>query len=115
MSDDNPIRHQIDDVLNNAVDMSSGQAIYINNARVRTNLNEVHLDLYQTLATHTKSQTLPEAKLLHRIVLPINLAKDLARIIEQGLDQWEQQMGITLPFTPIDVESSSDESDSSNE
>lgn len=103
----------IDQLLDDADDLSNNTVSYVTHTRVRVSGNDVTLDLYQTLPIASSKKTVPKAKLLHRIVLPLGLAKDLSTSLASGVAFWENNFGIELPFNP--VEGSLNESDNSIE
>ncbi|RMF82889.1 MAG: DUF3467 domain-containing protein [Chloroflexi bacterium] len=89
----------IDEILNNAEDLTNGQLIYSNAVRVHASSNDVTLDLY-ILGTDPRDpvNNPVQAKHLHRIVLPLGTAKEMAQIVLNVTSQWEEAFGISLPF-----------------
>jgi hypothetical protein len=41
---------------------------------------------------------------LHRLILPLSLAKDIGQLLVKNLSNWEDTFGVTLPLTPRDIE-----------
>jgi hypothetical protein len=87
----------IDDVLDKAIDATDNRVFYANNMRFAVSANEVTLDFY-FLGAPTAQKQAPEARRIARIVLPVNLSKEIAEIILDGVSTWEETFGINLPL-----------------
>lgn len=105
-------RSAIDKLLDNAESVAEDTVTYITQTRLHIGANEATLDLYYTSPSLDGSAGETVSLHTHRLVLPLGLAKDLARSLHEGTKAWEQQMGIELPFTPAEIES--DDSDASD-
>jgi hypothetical protein len=90
----------LDDLLNEAVDLTDNRVSYSTNIRFRVSNNDVTLDFYY-LAPDPKNPTgLPTAQRLHRIILPVGLAKNIGQLLANAMDEWESTFGVTLPLLP---------------
>ncbi len=83
--------------LNQIIDMTQGQTSYINLVRVTTTPNEVILDL-QFIAPDTNFPQNPTIRHLHRVAMPLAVAKELGNLLENSINKWEEASGVNLPF-----------------
>lgn len=91
----------IEDVLNQASDLTNNQASYVTHIRTIVNNNEVTLDFFYAAPDPTSSTIKLIAKRLHRIILPLGLAKEFSKILTNSMNNWEETFGIELPIVPI--------------
>lgn len=98
----------LENLLNNAIDLTDGNATYVTNVRFRMSNNDLTLDLYRVSPNPKKPQE-NVAYLLHRVIIPPGLAKNTGNILVNMAVQWEDTFGISLPIVPADIEVDEDE------
>lgn len=91
----------IDKILDKAGSIAGDNVTYVTQTRLHVGANEVTLDLYYTAPNLDRSTGGIISKHTHRLILPLALAKDLARSLASGTKVWEEMMGISLPFEPL--------------
>lgn len=110
MSDDPNIEHvTLEDLLNGAIDLTENRSIYANNVRFTIGNYEVTLDLYTIGIDPTGKTRSLQAVRTHRVLLPISVAKDVARLLLGGITEWERAFGLTLPLTPKESDEDNEE------
>lgn len=92
------IQH-IDDILNEATDLTDNKVTYSNTVRFNISLNEVTLDFY-TLGPDSKDIKSLKAIRVQRTIMPLSAAKEIAGLLQKGIAEWEATFGIDLPFEP---------------
>lgn len=109
MSEEKIIQVSLDDILNEAIDTTNGDATYITNIRFRVTNNDVTLDMYY-IGPNPKDPTVhPQAYLRNRIVIPVGLAKNIGSLLVNAMSDWEDTFGVTLPISPNEIEENSDD------
>lgn len=89
-------------ILNEATDQTDGQVGYVTNARVKVTNNDVTIDFYHVTSDPHDPETFV-ATHKNRLVMPLASAKDLGSVLVRLTEKWEESMGVSLPFIPIDV------------
>lgn len=90
---------ELDDLLNHATDLTENKVAYISNIRFTVSATEVTMDLYAVGRNPTDIR-LAQASRIHRIIIPLSLAKDIASLLTAAVANWETTFGITLPLMP---------------
>lgn len=84
-------------VLSDAVDMTENRYSYVNNVQIYFIGNEVVLDLYFLGPNSKPNVQSPQAQRLHRIILPVEVAKETAELLLSGIGQLEAEQRIRIP------------------
>lgn len=92
-------RH-LDKLLNQAIDLTDNRVSYITNIRFNISNNEVTLDMYYVSPNPGDPGENPIVQRLHRIVIPLGLAKNIGELLVNAMSDWEENFGITLPIVP---------------
>lgn len=99
----------LDDLLDSAEDLTGDKVSYATNVRIHVSNNEVTIDLFYAAPHMSRKSETPIVQRIHRIVMPLAVAKSTGKILLQGINAWEERTGITLPFDPQDVEGDSND------
>jgi hypothetical protein len=75
----------LDELLNNAVDLTEQKIVYANNIRLRVMRDDVTLDLYHLAPNPTNPDEAAQAYRLSRVVLPVGLARILAGSLQDAV------------------------------
>jgi hypothetical protein len=102
---------QLEDILNEAIDLTNNQHSYVNNIRMRVTNNEVTIDCYFLAGDPKNPPGKPIAYRSHRLVLPLSLAKDIGQLLVNSLASWEEVTGVTLPIVPKNTEENNHDDD----
>jgi hypothetical protein len=91
-------REFIRSILNDALDKTGDNYLYINNVQIYFGVSEVTLDLYYLGPTGVSATPSAKAQRLSRVVFPVAIAKEMAELVLNGILQWEDETGINLPL-----------------
>ncbi|MBC6935361.1 MAG: DUF3467 domain-containing protein [Chloroflexi bacterium] len=96
----NTTKDRLNKLLAEAADLTNNETTYINNVTFHIGVNEVTFDMYLVTADPRTLGKNTQAERLQRIVMPVGVAKELALLLINGISQWEDTFGITLPISP---------------
>jgi hypothetical protein len=87
-----PKRDQIDELLDQADDLTDNRVSYINQARVSFGETEITLDLYLVSSNPKETDTVA-AQRVHRIVMPYPLAQEISSsLIEEPVTEQDDKV-----------------------
>lgn len=97
-------QQNLEDILNQAVDLTDNKVNYATNIRFYVTNNEVTLDFYY-VSSDPNNPSQPMGQRLNRIVIPLGLAKNIGQLLVNGMNEWEANFGVNLPFSIDEVSS----------
>lgn len=106
-------QQELEKILNKAVDLTDNKITYVTNIRFSISNNEATLDLFYVAKNPKNPDDELVAQRLHRVVMPLGLAKNIGQLLVNAMIGWEETFGISLPIFPDEgvVESSGGEID----
>jgi hypothetical protein len=96
-------RKDINQLLDEAVDLTEGHLSYTNNVRFNASNNEVFIDFFRA-SPHPKNINEPYVERIYRVVMPLGVGKDFAQKLLSVISLWEDKFGVNLPFETIEEE-----------
>jgi len=102
-------KEMLRDILSEAIDTTENKFAYANNVQLYFGANEVTLDLYYLGPNNKPNAPTLQAQRLHRAVLPVAVAKEMAELLLNGIAKWEADFGITLPLEPENLSNRQEE------
>src|SRR5262249_34970660 len=93
MSEQTKTKEILDTVLDNSIDLTDNKISYVNIVRFQIGANEITLDMYFLSASSKVSDKSPQAQRIHRVVMPLGAAKEVAQLLLDGISQWEDTFG----------------------
>ncbi|MEJ5202573.1 MAG: DUF3467 domain-containing protein [Anaerolineales bacterium] len=92
------------DLLKKAASVQTGPDIYCNHAQIHLSINDMIIDFY-LLAPEVGDYAQIKATHIQRVIIPLNMAKGLAGAISDTVAKFEQETGITLLDTRVQIPS----------
>ncbi len=96
-------------MLSQATDLTDNKLSYISNVQLYFSAHEVTLDLYYMGPNKSPNVAEPEVFRLHRIVLPLGVAKEMGELLQNGIARWENEFGVELPIQPLSTEANDEQ------
>lgn len=79
-------------ILSEAIDLTENKYSYANNVQLYFAPSEVTLDIYFVGPNNKPNQPAPQAQRLHRIVLPIGVAQEVAELLLDNIAKVQEQI-----------------------